>query len=294
MSLYTLENGKVRIGVESFGAELKSLQRVSDGCEYMWNADPAFWKRTSPVLFPLVGSLNGKAYRYMGEEYPMSQHGFARDREFVLLEQKENEIWFALKEDEESLQIYPFAFELRIGYVLKDYVVEVHWQVENTNTHEMYFSIGGHPAFMCPIAEGTKQTDCVIGFDVKDRVISTMIGRDGLASDVKKEYALEDGVLPITEHLFDEDALIIENDQAHSVALMTGDKKPYLTVRFTAPLFGVWSPPKKNAPFICIEPWYGRCDAEDFTGNLEERVWGNILEAGDSFKTSYEIQIEEA
>lgn len=291
MSLYTLENGKIRIGVESFGAELKFLQDVSDGKEYMWNADPAYWKRTSPVLFPLVGSLNGKAYTYQGKEYSMSQHGFARDREFTLVDKRENEIWLELKEDEKTWEIYPFAFILRIGYVLKDRSVEVHWQVENTDLHTMYFSIGGHPAFLCPIEEGTKQTDYAIGFDTKEQVISTMIGRDGLASDRKCTYSLKDGVLPVTEHLFDQDALIIEHDQAHAVSLLTKEGKPYLTVRFDAPLFGIWSPPKKNAPFICIEPWYGRCDSENFTGTLEEREWGNRLAPGELFRTKYEIEI---
>lgn len=291
MSFYTLENGQIRIGVESFGAELKSLQNVADGTEYMWNADPAFWKRTSPVLFPLVGSLKGKAYTYQGKEYGMSQHGFARDREFMLIRKSQEEIWFELKEDEKSWEIYPFAFVLRIGYVLKDRKVEIHWQVENTDLHTMYFSIGGHPAFLCPIEEGTKQTDYAIGFDTKKQIVSTMIGKDGLASKEQRTYFLNGGILPVTERLFDDDALIIEHDQAHVVSLLTKDKRPYLTVRFDAPLFGIWSPPKKNAPFICIEPWYGRCDAEDFHGTLQEREWGNQLEPGELFRAKYEVEI---
>ncbi len=291
MSRYTLENDKIRIGVESFGAELKSLQDKATGREYMWNADPAFWKRTSPILFPLVGSLQGKAYRYQDKEYPMSQHGFARDREFTLIKKESAEIWFELTEDEKTWEIYPFAFKLRIGYVLVDRKVEVHWQVENTDLHTLYFSIGGHPAFMCPIKEGTVQTDYAIRLDTQDEITSTMIGRDGLASDRKKKYLLDKGVLAVTEDLFDEDALIVEHDQAHEVALLDPEKKPYLTVRFEAPLFGIWSPPKKNAPFICIEPWYGRCDGENFHGTLEEREWGNQLEPGKLFRTKYEIEI---
>ena len=291
MGVYTLENEQIKIAIESFGAELKSLQDVATGTEYMWNADPAYWKRTSPVLFPLVGSLKNKKYIYQDKEYPMSQHGFARDREFILADQKENEIWFELREDEQSLEVYPFAFLLRIGYVIKERKVEIHWQVENTNQSRMYFSIGGHPAFMCPLVDGTKQTDYAIAFDVQEQVTSSMIGHDGLLSDKKQIYTLNQGVLPITEHLFDDDALIIEHDQAHEVSLLTGEGKPYLTVRFDAPLFGIWSPPGKNAPFICIEPWYGRCDSENFDGTLEQRAWGNQLAAGEMFKCQYEVEI---
>lgn len=291
MSIYTLKNEQIQIGVDSFGAELKSLQNLADGTEYMWNADPAYWKRTSPVLFPLVGSLNGKSYRYQGKSYPMSQHGFARDGEFSLLKQTENEIWFELTEDEASLEVYPFAFALRIGYVIERRSVKICWQVENTGGQEMHFSIGGHPAFLCPIKPGTKQTDYAIGFDVQGELTSTMIGRDGLASRTKRVYPLENGILPVTETLFDDDALIIEHDQAHSVSLLDADRKPYLTVRFAAPLFGIWSPPGKQAPFICIEPWYGRCDAEDFSGTLEEREWGNRLVPGQRFDVFYEVEI---
>ena len=291
MSLYTLENEEITISVESFGAELKSLRDRKTGTEYMWNADPAYWKRTSPVLFPLVGSLRDAQYTYEGRQYPMSQHGFARDREFLMTDKLKEEIWFELKEDERSWEIYPFAFLLRIGYVLKGRSVEVHWQVENTDLHTMYFSIGGHPAFLCPIADGTKQSDYAIGFDTQDEITSSVIGRNGLLSEQKRVYSLNQGVLPITEHLFDDDALIIEHDQAHTVSLLTGESKPYLTVRFDAPLFGIWSPPKKNAPFICIEPWYGRCDGENFNGTLEQREWGNKLEPGELFQAKYEIEI---
>ena len=97
------------------------------------------------------------------------------------------------------------------------------------------------------------------------------------------------GVMPITEHLFDEDALIIEGKQAHKVSLAGADKKPYLTVSFEAPLFGIWSPAKKHAPFICIEHWYGRCDKESFDGSLADREYGTELRPGKEFEASYTI-----
>ena len=112
-------------------------------------------------------------------------------------------------------------------------------------------------------------------------------------SDEKEEWKLSDGKLDITEHMFDQDALIIENHQAQKVALVTPSKEEYLTVEFDAPLFGIWSPKGKHAPFICIEPWYGRCDRSDFSGNLEEREWGNELEPGKEFEAGYTITINQ-
>lgn len=99
--------------------------------------------------------------------------------------------------------------------------------------------------------------------------------------------------MQVTEHLFDEDALVVEGDQAHRLSLCKPDGKPYLTVSFDAPLFGLWSPAKKGAPFICIEPWYGRCDSEEFTGTLEEREYGHRLDVHENFETAFEIEINQ-
>lgn len=290
MALFQISNDKITIQVDSMGAELKSLKDVATGREYMWNGDPQYWKRTSPVLFPLVGSLKDGVYRLDGREYPMGQHGFARDMEFQLKSQSAHEIWFTLESDEETLQKYPYPFLLELGYELREKSVAVKWNVKNPGQERMYFSIGGHPAFLCPIEEGTRQTDYRIRLDEPKKVaVSTLCGP--LASGKTVELSLENGEIPVTEHLFDQDALVIEHDQAHSVALVKPDGEAYLTVTFDAPLFGIWSPPKKQAPFICIEPWYGRCDRVDFAGDWTEREWGQRLEAEESFAVEYQITI---
>lgn len=291
MAVYELQNENISIKIDSHGAELKSLKRCTDNQEYMWKGDPAFWGRTSPVLFPFVGGVHQKQYRVEGRVYPMNQHGFARDMEFELLSRSESEIWFQLSSSEETLQKYPYAFVLKLGYKLKKNSVEVCWQVENPSGEKMYFAIGGHPAFNCPLKEGTKQTDYVLRFDEQNRVVSTQLSKEGMATDTKVTYELQDGILPITEHLFDDDALVIENHQAQVVSLCLEDGTPYLTVRMEAPLFGIWSPPKKNAPFVCLEPWYGRCDREGYTGELKDREWENELEGGGIWTASYFIEI---
>ncbi len=290
MALFQISNDKITIQVDSMGAELKSLKDVVTGREYMWHADPQYWKRTSPVLFPLVGGLKGGVYRLGDREYPMGQHGFVRDMEFQLKSQVASEIWFMLESNEETLQRYPYPFVLELGYELKENSVIVKWVVKNPAEERMHFSIGGHPAFLCPIEAGTKQTDYRIRLDVGERVaVSTL--DNGLVDGKTVDYSLDQGVLPVTEHLFDGDALVIEHDQAHSVALVKPDGQTYLTVAFDAPLFGIWSPPKKQAPFICIEPWYGRCDRADFAGDWTEREWGQSLAPGKTFQAAYTITI---
>lgn len=289
MAIYLLKNNDISLQICSHGAELKSLKKVSTGTEYMWNADPTFWGRTSPVLFPFVGSLKNKEFRTKGKTYSMGQHGFARDMEFELVSQSEDEIWFVLESNAETLERYPYEFKLKLGYRLLMDGVEVLWQVENPGEEELPFSIGGHPAFNCPIEEGKKQTDYMIGFDTKDQVISAILGKNGLVAEGTDTYELKDGLLPVTEHLFDCDTLIIEHDQAKEVALCDKEGNAYLRVSMSAPLFGIWSP--KNAPFICLEPWYGRCDRENFDGELKDREWGNLIAPGEVWKASYRITI---
>lgn len=292
MAEQSLSNEYITITVRDHGAELVSLKKKETGAEYMWNADPEFWGRTSPVLFPFVGGLAGRVYRYQGKEYPMGQHGFARDKEFTRMEDgTDQEIWYRLSADEETRKIYPFEFVLECGYRLEGSAVRVMWRVRNEGDRTMYFSIGGHPAFFCPPENAGMRKDCSIGFDSKGPLTVTKISGRGLAMDEQETVGLENKRLLIGEHLFDEDALVVERDQVHEVSLLDGNQLAYVTVRFEAPLFGVWSPAGKNAPFVCIEPWFGRCDREGFAGELNEREWEYSVEPGDVWEQSYEIRV---
>ena len=256
--IHTIQNNFLTVQVKNAGAELCSIKDKA-GTEYLFDANPAYWGRSAPVLFPFVGSLKNKSFVYEGKSYQMGQHGFARDRDFSLLQKEEASIWFRLTSNEETLAIYPLPFVLDIGYQLEDNSIRVLWNVHNPSDKSLLFSIGAHPAFLCPPCGGGMD-GCYLGFD-------------------------------LSPSLFDRDALIVEGKQAGRVWLADREKKPFVTVEFNAPLFGIWSPAGKNAPFVCIEPWYGRCDAEDFSGDLTQREYGNCISPGQIFQENYCIQI---
>ena len=289
MERFQIRNESLTLEIDAHGAEMKSITDNRTGQEYLWCGDAAYWGRTSPILFPLVGNYREKQSCFDGKWYSLSQHGFARDMDFELVSEKGDEIWFALEDSPETLEKYPFGFRLELGYRLQGRAVEVLWKVTNKNDREMYFSIGGHPAFNCPLREGEKQTDYRIGFDTCEPLTASVLDENGTVSERTKVLELTDGMLQITDSLFDEDALIVEHDQAHKVALYTPEGEKYLEVKFEAPLFGIWSPAGKHAPFVCIEPWYGRSDRADFGQKLEEREWGNVLKAGEIFTAVYQI-----
>lgn len=289
MALHTLQSGALRVTIADEGAELHNILDILSEREYLWHGDPAYWGRRSPVLFPIVGSLKNKEYQYEGKAYPMSQHGFARDMVFEMIAHDEDSIQFALTANDETLSKYPFRFRLEVGYRLNGREITVTWRVVNEDSKIMYFSIGGHPAFMCPVDGNGKQTDYYLLFDKKEDLTYSKLSTNGLIESEGHILPTNGGVLPIAEHLFDEDALVIEGRQAKEVALAGPDQKPYLTVKFDAPLFGLWSPAKKQASFVCIEPWYGRCDKESFDGTLADREYGNTLQPGATFETAYTI-----
>lgn len=288
---YRIENESIRIMADTQGGELQSLVNKKNGQEYLWCGDAAYWGRQSPILFPIVGSLNKKQYNYQGNIYPMSQHGFARDMNFELVEHKENELWFELKPDDHSREIYPFEFDLQIGYRLEENNIKVIWRLKNNDKKTMYFSIGGHPAFVCPIKENTKQSDYYLRFNTESDLSYHLLNADGLMERQTHTLELNYGVTSIDEHMFDQDALIFENPSFDRVELLDPDRVPYLAVTSDMPLFGIWSPAGKKAPFVCIEPWCGRCDAEDFEGNLEEREYEYVLQPGQDFEKSYQITL---
>lgn len=280
--IYTLENDILKIAVDTHGAELSSIYRKDERREMLWQGDSAFWGRKSPVLFPVVGKYKNGKTTYNGKEYSLGQHGFARDSEFTLVEKTDNKLAFELTSNSETLTKYPFRFRLICSFEIQNDKIIVGWNVENIDDKTIYFSIGAHPAFYC------EKGKTVLAMN-SESLKYNLINSDGLYTapkyDIENSFVLHDS-------LFDNDALIIENGNVNEISLVENNKK-YLTVKFDAPLFGIWSPTKKNAPFVCIEPWYGRCDAEDFEGDITEREWSNSLKAGENWYKEYEIIIHE-
>lgn len=288
----TLSNSDLTLQVSSHGAELCSI-RGNNGHEYLWQADPVYWKRHSPVLFPIVGSVWENEYRHEGRTYQLTQHGFARDMDFELVEESSSYLLYRLVDDEETRRKYPFSFSLEIGYRLEGRRIEVTWRVTNRGTEVMYFQIGAHPAFYFPDYNPVESQRGYLGFDRITGLHYKLISEKGCA-DVSTAYPLPldgQGLLPLDVHTFDADALILEDSQVKEVVLYDNAQRPCLALYFDAPVVGLWSPPGKNAPFVCIEPWYGRCDRAHYEGELKDKDWVQHLEPQSVFEGGYMIEI---
>ena len=291
--MQTLKNEMLTIQVSEHGAELQSIRK--DDYEYLWQGNPEYWGRRSPVLFPIVGSVWEKCFRVDGKVYEMGQHGFARDMDFELVSAADTEVWYRLKSSEKTLAAYPWPFVLEICYRLEGNSVKVLWKVTNPGDTEMFFQIGAHPAFNYPGYDPDAVDRGVVAFDRNDNLQRSGFKGKGCV-DPQARFPIplsDDGMLRLKRDTFDDiDTLMLENDQVHKVVFLKNDSSPYLTVTFDAPVVAIWSPPKRNAPFFCIEPWYGRCDRADFTGEFKDRDWVNALAPGATFAASYTITLD--
>lgn len=286
----TIKNNQLCVTISEHGAELQSIKDTS-GKEYLWQGDARFWARRSPVLFPIVGSLWNKRCTINGKLYEMERHGFARDCNFKLISKSETKVVFALTDSKETLQRYPYKFNLAISYRLEDNRLHVIWHVENTDDKTIYFQIGGHPAFNLPDIKTGEPVNGRLHFDT-DNPIRRFATVKGCLDNARHETVeTHDGIWNFTDSSFENDALVFDHCQLHRIELLNAENKTEVSVDFKAPAVGIWTPHGKNAPFICIEPWYGVADVAGFEGDIRDRYLMNQLLPGASFMAQYTITI---
>lgn len=288
-----LENSALRVEIAEHGAELMSVFDRRRNAELLWNGDAKYWKRRSPILFPYVGRTWQGKVLIDGEHYFPSAHGFARDRDFVCESSDGESAVFLLRSDAETRKIYPFDFELRASYRLTEAGLKVEWSVKNASDREMAFTIGGHPAF-CFAGPEDKKEDYRLRFVLRDGKDALRCSLLDLASGtVRDEYEtvpLDDGWLTLSESLFDGDTLVMDGGQVLEVGLYHRDGTHRVGVKCEGfPNFGVWSMP--DAPFVCLEPWMGRCDNCGFDRELREKPDVNLVAPGEVFNAAYAICI---
>ncbi|EJA0791865.1 aldose 1-epimerase family protein [Listeria monocytogenes] len=286
-----LENEVLLVEMKTAGAELTRIFHKDTGLEYLWNADSKFWGRHSPVLFPTVGRLVDDTYLVDGKQYHLGQHGFARDRDFQVIEQTENTVRFELDADEGSLAIYPYKFKLSIVYTIEKNTVAVSYEVENTDNKRIYFSIGAHPAFHLPLTDGTTFEDYYLDFGTEENLETLCLEGPYRSGEIKKIVDEPARYLPLSYDLFKNDALIFEALKQKEMTIKSEKTPHYVKVSFPEfPFVGVWTA-KAGTPFLCIEPWYGIADGAGESVELRDKAGIEHLEPEAVFASEYEITV---
>lgn len=279
----TISNSTISISVKHAGAELFSLQD-NNNKEYIWEGNPDFWGKHSPVLFPIVGTLKNNTYTIEGKAYELPRHGFARDMEFQLIDKIENSLTFSLESTAETLKKYPFEFELQLIYTLENSSLHLEYKVINKSSSKMPFSIGAHPAIALP---GNFE-NYSLQFE-KEETLKYYLLENDLISNRTKVLETRDNKVPLNYKLFENDALIFKTLNSKSLTILE-EEKPYVQVDFKDfPSLGIWT--KDKAPFICIEPWLGYSDTDENSGELSEKEGIIILESNQTFVSKFSITL---
>lgn len=267
-----LENSQLVVQINEIGAEITSVIDKATGYEFIWQADPAYWGRHAPALFPIVGGLKNDTYEYQGVQYHLGRHGFARDRVFKTQATTANSASFYLKSDEETLKQYPFEFSFQITYILHQNSVTVSYEVLNPSAKsKLYYSVGGHPAFNVEQNKSGEFDDVTFSFEPEGAYLLIPLTSSGLIDFKKAKYKTVTN-LQLTHKDFKRDALVYQINDKTEAVLRDAKSKVEIRLRPSRMNYiGVWSPKGVKAPFICIEPWVGIGDTVDTTGRLEEK-----------------------
>jgi galactose mutarotase-like enzyme len=290
----TIQTKSLTIEVADRGAELQSI-KGPDGIEYLWQGDPAFWARRSPVLFPIVGALPGGSYSYGGRTYKLGNHGFAKERDFKLSARSSDALRYELESDEASLEVYPFKFKLAISYAIKGDLLEVGYEVVNADQRRMSFSIGAHPAFRCPVEEGEARDDYDLRFEKAETVDRWFLNSDNVTTGERGRFLDGASSIAVGPDLFERGAIVLKDQVSRVLRLESRSTRRFVELSFPGfPQLGIWAP-KANAaglaPFVCLEPWYGVMPLAGSTQDLERKEAVLALAPGGVFKSAYTIRV---
>lgn len=288
--MINIENQQLKIAVNSKGAELTSIFHKGHKLEYLWGGDPAVWGKQSPLLFPIVGTLKNGSYTVDGQHYELGRHGFARETAFEVEAQSKDSVTFVLRSNSQTREVYPFDFELRVIYQLAPNGLATTYQVKNPSKHPIYFSIGAHPAFRVPLAEGTDYTDYFLEFETEETAPRWPISAEGLIETSSEPLLEGTRLLPLTKELFLRDALVFKNLKSTTVTLQSNKTPHGLEFDFADfPYMGIWA--AKGADFVCIEPWCGIADSTDSDQQFAHKEGIEKLEGGEIFERTWTLSL---
>lgn len=293
MNTHSIQSDALIAEIKEQGAELVSLFSKKTKTEYIWQADPRFWNRSAPILFPIVGRLKDDKFTHSGKDYKLPKHGFVRDAPFTPTGPIDSTLGFTYEDTLKTRQVYPFPFILHVVFSLYWNVLETVYHVTNKGHGPMYFSIGSHEAYNCPWAEDEAFEDYYLEFDEDATYNSLQIGPGGLLTKDPAYHVIENGRrLPLNYGLFENDSLVFSDVPSNKVIL--GSRKSISKVEIAyndAPNLVLWT--KKDAPYICVEPWYGLPDFENSDGQIANKPGIVTLDKGESFSWRHTITIYE-
>ena len=289
--LTTIKSKDMKVTVSARGAELQSIQS-SDGTEYLWQGDPAYWTSHAPNIFPYVARLTDGKFLHKGSVYGFGNHGLVRYAELAVIERSQDSVTYELVSDENTLRQYPFAFRYTMRYRVTGNRLEMQTTVENTGSERMYFAVGGHPGFNVPLENGLSFSDYVIEFDEPADPYRIKLADSGAVTPGQERYALEESRrIRLSHSLFDHDAIVLHH-MAKKVTIKAETGRRSITVYYPDFRYlGLWHKPKTDAPYLCVEPWTSLPSREGIVETLALQSDLLFLDPGKRYQTAWWIEI---
>lgn len=281
---YNAENEFFTLAVNGMGAELNSLKSKKTGIEYIWCGDVSIWYGQSPILYPIIGRLLDDKYTLNGVEYTMEKHGIVRKKPFELVEQTADSLTFVKTQNEETLKQYPYNFEFVVTFKLTNKGLKVTHTVTNTDNKTMYYSFGAHPGFNCEIGD-------YLEFSDDTELVTERIDKESILIEDTFPVKMDGNKVELTPEIFIDDALILSSFKSKNIKIKSNNHNRVVSFDFDSPFLGIWAKP--NAPYVCLEPWWGVNDDYNKKADLSQKRGIMALESGDSKEFTWEVSISE-
>ena len=281
--MVVIQNEYLVVEIATLGAEMQRI-RDANGIERLWNGDPAFWSGRAPILFPVAGAFKDNTYILDGRRYELPKHGFARNREFVAEQRDTASATFLLAREAGQEPGFPFAFTLRVRYVLDGPAIVVQYITENTGREVFWHGIGAHEAYACP--EGVGEYRVVFE---KEEPLRRYLFDGGLLAHDSFPLAQEGNVLPLSDALF-RDTIVFSGLASRSVSLESPLHRRAIRVDFQDfDALLLWTIP--GAPYLCIEPWTNLPDYVDTDHNITKKPGMFEIKPGESKMWTHTIMV---
>ncbi len=271
------------VHVNAFGAELKGVEH--GGVEYLWQGDAAYYSRTSPTLFPIIGRFLSDTY-YVGEQdYQMPLNGIVTEANFTLFEQVENRAIFVLTDNERTRRMYPFSFALTVTYQVDGNRLTVRQRVENRSDVPLPFGLGCHTAYKWPLDPADAPEDCYLRFEQPEELCS--FNPFGL----ELPFLDGTGIRPLSHELFRHYTRSLRNLRSQWVELRSRRHEHGVRIyRSEYPYLAIWSRPEPEAALICLEPCTSVHPGNRPSLHLEDRDGAQLLAPGEISDHAFSVE----
>ncbi len=270
---FLLENNFIRMEASTIGAELLSLYSKETNMEYLWQPGYDIWSRHSMLLFPNPGRIAGDRVIIDGRIYPATMHGFANDMEFEAVEADDKHLLFQLSDNQKTRKSFPYKFRLQVEFSLEEGVVSQKFRVINDDDRTIYFSLGAHPGFYCPIALDECGDDYVLEFDSPQHIHVLEMQEGTRLLTGKKIPCLEgEAEIKLGDHFFDQGPRLVGGVAANYITMRSKRSGHFVELGIKDfPYMCLWGAGTRMS-ILCIEPWCGTSDLAD-----TDHVWEKKL-----------------